>query len=198
MIFDARNDDHQRLLTEARQGAVAHGAGADAAVLELLFRREAEVVGPGAGGDDHRVGVDVPAAERLEPERAAREIDLGDVVRFDPRAEVPRLLPHEVHQLGAGAAFLVMHVGEVVVLLVEGGAEVGAHVAGGETGVVFDFRGERELTQRERAAEAIFFGDGALEHQRVEAGPRRVDRRGPAGRAAADNHDVFGNGSGGS
>ena len=42
----AAADDDQRLVAEAGQGAVAHGAGTDAAILVCLFRRQAEVICP--------------------------------------------------------------------------------------------------------------------------------------------------------
>ncbi len=62
-LFDGRvaaADDDQRAFAEARQRAVADGTGTDAAVLELLFRGQAQVVRPGTGGHDHRVGFDRP------------------------------------------------------------------------------------------------------------------------------------------
>ena len=48
-LFDGRiaaADHRQRPIAEPRQCAVADRAAADAAVLELLFRGQAEVVGP--------------------------------------------------------------------------------------------------------------------------------------------------------
>ena len=57
-LFDGRvaaADDDQRLVAEARQGTVADGTRADAAILERFFRRQAEVVRPRAGGDDQRM-----------------------------------------------------------------------------------------------------------------------------------------------
>ena len=46
-FFDGRiaaADHHQRLVAEPRQGAVAHGTGADAAVLVGVFRWQAQVI----------------------------------------------------------------------------------------------------------------------------------------------------------
>ena len=60
-LFDGRvaaADDDQRLVAKARQGPVAHGAGAHAPVLIRLFRRQAQIIGPGAGGHDHGLGLD--------------------------------------------------------------------------------------------------------------------------------------------
>ena len=82
-LFDGRiaaADHHQRLVAEAGQRAVAYGARADAAILILLFRRQAEVVRPGAGGHDQRVRlVDAPVGgravgtgERKSPHRQYR------------------------------------------------------------------------------------------------------------------------------
>ncbi len=45
-------DDDEGLVAEAGERAVADGAGADAAVFEVGFGIEAEVVGAGAGADD--------------------------------------------------------------------------------------------------------------------------------------------------
>ena len=60
----AAADDDERLVAEARQRPVADGAGGDAVVLEAVLRRQAEVVGPRAGGDDDGLGLD-----RLPPSR---------------------------------------------------------------------------------------------------------------------------------
>ena len=86
----AAADDDQRLVAEARQRTVADGAGADAAVLVLLLGRQAQVVGPRAGGDDDRVRLVRLAFERLQLEGLLAEIDVDDVVGDDPRAEVDR------------------------------------------------------------------------------------------------------------
>ena len=65
-------------------------------------------------------------------------------------------------------------------------------VARREAGVVLDLGRERELAQRQRAGEAILFGDRAFEHERLELGPRRVDGGRPTGRPAADDDHSFG------
>ncbi len=60
-FFDGRiaaADHDQRLVAKPRQRPVAHGAGADAVVLERVFRRQPQIIGPGAGGHDHGLGLD--------------------------------------------------------------------------------------------------------------------------------------------
>ena len=64
-------------------------------------------------------------------------------------------------------------------------------IARRETGVVFDFGRQRELAQRQRAGEPILLGDRAFEHERLQLGPRRVNRGRPAGRPAADDDHLF-------
>ncbi len=58
----AAADDDDRLVPEARQGAVAHGTRGDALVLELVFARQAEVIAraPVATIND-RVSTDSPS-----------------------------------------------------------------------------------------------------------------------------------------
>ena len=66
----------------AVEEAVAGGAAADAAAHERLLRRQAEVLGRGAGGDDQRVA-GVGAGVALQRERALRQVDRVDVVEHD-------------------------------------------------------------------------------------------------------------------
>jgi hypothetical protein len=139
------------------------------------------------------VGVDRLPAQRPDAERTLAEVHLGDVVGLDPSAEVRRLLPHEVHQFGAAAALLVVHLREVMVLLGQRRAEVVAEVPGGEAGVVFHLGRQGELPQRQRSVEAIVFGDRPLEHERIEVRAAGIDGRSPARRAAADDDEVFRN-----
>ena len=95
----AAADDHERLVAEARQRPVAHGAGGDAVVLVFLLRWDPEIVRPRAGGDDHGLGFDRFAAERVQAKRTAAEIHRRDIVGDDSGAEIDRLLPHQLHQL---------------------------------------------------------------------------------------------------
>ena len=50
----------------------------------------------------------VIAFERAHDKRPALQIDFDDVVGDDPRAEVERLLPHQLHQLRAGDGVLAL------------------------------------------------------------------------------------------
>ena len=66
-LFDGRiaaADDDQRLVAKPWQRAIAHGAGADAPILVRLFRGQAQVVCPGAGGHDHGLGMERPGRWR--------------------------------------------------------------------------------------------------------------------------------------
>ena len=120
------------------------------------------------------------------------QIDFHDVVGDDPRAEVDRLLPHQLHQLGPGDGVLPLvdvHVLEPV--RVDRGFQKCLQIAGREAGIVLDFGRERELPERQRAGQPILFGDGALEHERLEFRPRGIDRGRPAGRPAADDDHIL-------
>ena len=86
-----------------------------------------------------------------------------------------------------------MHVGQVMVLLGQCRAQVVAQIAGGEAGIVFHFRGQGKLAQRQRSANAVVLGDGALEHQRLEVGAGGVNGGRPACRAAANDDQMLGN-----
>ena len=132
------------------------------------------------------------AFERFQHERPALQIDLDDVVGDDSRAEVERLLPHQLHQLRAGDGMFVLdavHVLEPVGL--DRRFQKLLQVAAGKAGVVFDFGRERELAQRQRAGQPVLFRDRAFEHQRLQFGPRRVDGGRPTGRSAADDDHMF-------
>ena len=77
-------------LLAAIEEAVAGRAGRHAPALQMLFGREAEIFGLGAGGDDECVGVIVRAAVAGEQERTPRQIDATDVVPNDLRARHAR------------------------------------------------------------------------------------------------------------
>ena len=111
------------------------------------------------------------AFERADDERPALQIDFDDVVGDDPRAEVERLLPHQLHQLRAGDGVLalvdvhVLHAARASIAV----SRKCCKSPDGKAGVVLDLGRERELPQRQRAGEAVLFGDRAFEHQRLQS-----------------------------
>ncbi len=160
-------------------------------VLIRLFGRQAEIVGSRAGGDDHALSLDLAARQRRQLERPAAEIDACDIVRHDARAEVHRLLPHQLHQLGSAHAVLEVRGHQTATILGDGRIQVCVHVARGKAGVVLDLGCERKLAERQRAVDAILLGDRALEHERAEVSAGGVNGGGPAGGAAADDDEFF-------
>ena len=88
----AAADDRDHLVAEER--AVARRAVRDAATLERLLGRQAELARARAGRDDHRVGAVLVVAD-VDAERPLGEVDAGDVVRDELRAEALGL-PAEV------------------------------------------------------------------------------------------------------
>ena len=194
-LFDGRiaaADHGQRLVAESRQRAVADRTRADAAVLELLFRRQPEIVRPGAGGHDHGVRLVGVAVGGGQLERLAGEIDVDDVLGNDARAEVDGLLPHQFHEFRPADALLVVRGHELPLLLGERTGEVSRQIAGGKAGIVLDLGRQGQLAQRQRAGQAVLLGDGPLEDERLQGGSGRVDRGRPSGGAAADDDDFFG------
>ena len=139
------------LIAEPRQGPVADGAAGDAPVLELLLARQAEVVGPGAGGHDHRLSLVTLAVGSRQAEGARLDIDVDDIVGYHPGAEVPRLPAHHFHQRGAGnpvpCAFGQVAPGAFVEGIPHRAGEIGTEIAGGEAGIVFNLGREGQLTQ---------------------------------------------------
>ena len=89
--------DHRDLLA-AIEEAVAGRAGRSALALHMLFGRQAEPLGLGAGGDDQRVGMIFGAAVALQHERAARQVDLDDMVPDHLGADMLGLGLHLLHQ----------------------------------------------------------------------------------------------------
>ena len=91
-------DDDKLLVAE--EGAVAGGAGRDAATLEPLLTGDAEPACARAGCDDHRVR---PVLFTLDPdaERPLGEVDARDVVRDEVDVETLRLAAELRHHLGA-------------------------------------------------------------------------------------------------
>ena len=153
----AAADDHHVL--PAKERTVTHRAGADALVLELLFRVEANVVGARAGRDDERLREvqDVLVFTHPDLERARGEIDLLHVRRDQLDALVLGLGAEVRHQVLPGNAL-------------------------GEAGKVLDLGREHQLPAGDQPARVE-----ALDAQRLQVRARRVDRRGQAGRAGADD-----------
>ena len=127
--------------SETGNRAIANSTRAHAAVLEGVFRLQTEVIRPGAGGNDQRMGFHFPAAERLELERPTVEVDFDDIVSFDSRAEVDRLLLHQVHQLGATDAGLLVRRHDLSTAFVDRVVEVTFEVAGRKAREVLDLGG---------------------------------------------------------
>ena len=113
-LFDRRvaaADDHEGLLAEHGERAVAHGACAHAVAPELLLAGEIQTAGLGARRDDERVrgvgGVFVldglVVAHGVEPvfEGAGGEVDLCHGLGDDFGAAGLGLLAHLVHELAA-------------------------------------------------------------------------------------------------
>ena len=113
--------DHDHLLA-AEEEAVAGGASRDAIASEALLGGKPEPARLGAGGDDEGVGGVFGMAVALEPERAALEVGLEDVVAHDLGADMFGLRAHLVHEPGA-----LDHVGEArIVLDISGGGHLPA------------------------------------------------------------------------
>ncbi len=119
------------------------------------------------------------------------KVDFHHVIGDDPRAEIPGLLPHQFHQLGPADAVLRVRRHHRANVGGNGAIQIARQIAGGKPGVVFHFGGEIQLSQRERPADAVLFGNRSLEHHRRQLGPGRVDGRRPAGWSAANDHHFF-------
>ena len=134
-------------------------------------------------------------AERLERERPRAELDLDHVIGNDPRAKILGLLPHQVHQLraGDGVAMLVQRLQiRADAALGDRAANIAVQKTRGKTRIVFDLGRQIELAQRQRARDAVLLRLGPLEDQRVQVRAGRIDGGRPAGRAAANDHDMLG------
>ena len=90
----AAADDRDDLVAE--EGAVARRAVGDAATLERLLRREAELASARAGRDDHRVRAVLVVAD-VDAERPLGEVDARDVVGDELGAEALGLAPEVGH-----------------------------------------------------------------------------------------------------
>ncbi len=120
------------------------------------------------------------------------EIDLDDVVGHDPRTEVDRLLPHQLHQFGSGDAVPGVRRHVPATVLLDCRVEVLVEATGRKPWIVFNFGCERELTEGERPFQAVLFDHRPFNDQRSQIGPRRVNGGSPAGRPGTDDHNVFG------
>jgi hypothetical protein len=112
----AAADHEQRLTAKQGQGAIAHRARAHALLPQLAVAGAGGVValGGGAGGDDDHPGHALALVAGVA-ERPPRQIDPGDGLGVDHRAEAHRLGAEAVAQLGAvdalGEAGEVLDVG---------------------------------------------------------------------------------------
>jgi hypothetical protein len=93
----AADDDNFLVAVEE---AVAGGAGADTVSDELLFARQVEPAGRGAGGDDQRTGFH-PVSVDADPERAFAQVGLRDRAVMVNGAKALRLAFHVLNEFGA-------------------------------------------------------------------------------------------------
>ncbi len=143
--------DHEHFLV-AIEEAVAGGAGGNAIAAEFLFAGQIEPARLRAGRKDQRVGEIDIAGIAIEPERAARQIELVDVVGDHPGADMGRLLLHLLHEPGA-----LDHVGKAR--------------------IVFDVGGDGELAARRDTLDQdrIEHGAGGIDRRRVAGRPGSDD-----------------------
>ncbi len=104
--------DHADLLVAVKE-TVAGGATAHTPSHEGLFRREAQILGGGAGGDDQGFGR-VSARVSFEREGALGQVHLIDLVKDHVGVEALGVLLKALHQIGALHA---LHIGGPVVHL---------------------------------------------------------------------------------
>ncbi len=105
--------DHRDLLV-AIEETIAGSAGRDAAALKGLFRRQPQVTGRGAGGDNQRVA-GIYAVITGEGEGAVLQIHFMNVIEQNFGFEFGRMLVHTFHQQRPGQviriAWPVLHFG---------------------------------------------------------------------------------------
>ena len=183
--------DGQRLVAESRQGAVADRTGAHAAVFVYVFRWQAEVIGPGAGGHNHGVRLVTVLVGGCQPQRPNVEIHADNIFGNHADAEIDGLLTHQFHQFRPAGALSVMRGHEPLPLWGDGALQIRAKVAGWEAGVIFHLGRQGQLAQRQRARQAVLLGNGTLEDQWFQGGPGRVNCGRPSGGTAADDNDFF-------
>ena len=131
-------------------------------------------------------------SEAVSSKRLGGKVDVDDVFGDDARAEVGRLLPHQFHQFRPADALLVVRGHELPPLLGQRTGEIFRQIAAGKAGIVLHLGRQGQLAQGQGAGQAVFFGDGALEHERLQGGSGRIDGGRPRGGAAADDDDFFG------
>ena len=188
-ITAANHDD--RPVAESREGTVTHGAGTDTPVFEPLLTRQAEPVGTRPRRHDHARSLDQPSLGRIELEGPRGEVHFQNVVGDDPRAEVGRLLPHQLHELGARHPFAFVRGHHHPPLLGKGRFEEAAEVAVRKARIVLDLAGQRELAERQRACHPVCFRDRTLVDEGLQLGAGRIGGGGPAGRTTADDHELL-------
>mmetsp|Transcript_40039 Transcript_40039/g.95136 ORF Transcript_40039/g.95136 Transcript_40039/m.95136 type:complete len:211 (+) Transcript_40039:1013-1645(+) len=86
---------------EQGAGAVADGAGGDAVAPEPILARDVEALGRRARRHDDRVRPHRPLGAPHH-KRPRRQVDVLDVLGLERRAPPLRLLPHALHEVGAG------------------------------------------------------------------------------------------------
>ena len=79
--------------------AVAGGAGRYTQTTELVFTRQSQVFGRGAGGDDQGLGKEGFAFIHRHAEGPLREIDSRNIARTHVGTQVDGLFTHGCHQL---------------------------------------------------------------------------------------------------
>ena len=118
--------DHRHFLVAVEE-AVAGGAGRHALAHEGFFRRQAQVLGRGAGGDDQRVaGVFAGVADQAD--RLFVQVGRVDVVEHDFGLEALGVLQQALHQ------FRTLHAHRVArpVLDIGGGHQLAALLDAGD------------------------------------------------------------------
>jgi hypothetical protein len=151
-------DDDQRLIAKARQRSIADGTGTHAAIFELFFRWEAEVIGASARGDNHRLSFDRRPVTGLYFERFRRHIDVQYIVANHTRAEIDSLLLHQLHQFDTLNGIMRMPVFDVssrsgrkivVSLGIDCRLNKRADISGWKSWIVLDLGRVRQLSERD-------------------------------------------------
>ncbi|MDB4899066.1 MAG: ABC-type sugar transport system, ATPase component [Gemmatimonadetes bacterium] len=156
-------DDSENAVAKEGKRTVAHGAGRypTAPLGEPQLAVEAYPFRARASGDDHGVRLYDIAVVRLDANRSGRQLGAGDELRDHAHAVAQRLLLHPLHERRPADRFR-------------------------KAGKVLDVGGEHELPSGNLHADRL-----TLEHQRVEAGAGRIDRRGPGRGTGADDDEIL-------